>query len=125
MKGGDKMIFDLSPNEQIIMDYFWERNEWLSGANMWEYFNKIGKAYDRSTVNTYLARMTDKGLLKKDKRKYIHAFTKEQLEQKKAEYILDTMYDGSLSKFLSALGGSKYIDTNENEELKEYLKNIE
>ena len=70
MKGGDKMIFDLSPNEQIIMDYFWERNEWLSGANMWEYFNKIGKAYDRSTVNTYLARMTDKGLLKKDKRKY-------------------------------------------------------
>lgn len=119
------MIFDLSPNEQIIMDYFWERNEWLSGANMWEYFNKIGKAYDRSTVNTYLARMTDKGLLKKDKRKYIHAFTKEQFEQKKAEYILDTMYDGSLSNFLSALGGSKYIDVNENEELKEYLKNIE
>lgn len=44
MKGIDKMIFDLSPNEQIIMDYFWERNEWLSGANMWEYFNKLGKA---------------------------------------------------------------------------------
>ena len=35
------------------------------------------------------------------------------------------MYDGSLSNFLSALGGSKYIDTNENKELKEYLKNIE
>ena len=50
---------------------------------------------------------------------------KSSWHKKKAEYILDTMYDGSLSNFLSALVGSKYIDTNENKELKEYLKNIE
>lgn len=116
------MIYDLSPNEEIIMNYFWEKDEWLSGANMWEHFNSIGKKYDRSTVNTYLSRMVDKGLLKKEKTKYIYVFNEQQLEQKRAEHVLDTMYDGSLAKFLSALGGSKGIDKNESEELKAYLK---
>lgn len=115
------MLYNLSPNERIIMERFWEVNEWLSGANMWEHFNKIGKKYDRSTVNTYLTRMTEKGLLRKEKRKYIHVFTKSQLEKRRAEYVLETMYNGSLEEFLIALDGSSMISDIDSEKLKEYL----
>ena len=116
-----EMIYDLSENESIIMNYFWERNNWLSGADMWEYFHSIGKIYDRSTVNSYLTRMTAKGLLKKDKRKYINVLTKEEFEREKTECVLNTMYDGSLLNFLSALNGSNILNNEANDKLRDYL----
>ena len=68
--------------------------------------------------------MAEKGLLVKEKRKYKYAYTREELETKKAEEVLTTMYDGSLSKFLAALGGSKKVSREEMDELKNYLEQL-
>lgn len=120
-----RLIFQLSPIEQIIMDLFWEQNQWMSGANVWTYFNQHHKPYERSTINTYLMRMTEKGLLIKKQRKYIYAYTKQDFEKKKAEEVLSVMYNGSLTKFLSALNGSKQLTDTEKYELEAYLEQQE
>lgn len=119
------MKFELSKTEQDILDLLWERGQWMSGSNFWEYFNSHGKICKRSTVNTYLTRMTAKGLLVKNGTKYIYAYTREEFEEKKAREILDTMYNGSLAKFISAFTGRKKLTSEEACQLKEYLNHFE
>jgi predicted transcriptional regulator len=47
--------------------------------------------------------MTEKGLLAKNRTAYMYAFTREEYEEKKAKDVLDSMYNGSLKKFVAAL----------------------
>lgn len=119
------MRYSLSDTEQKILERLWDTKKWTSGAEFWEYFNSHVKLSKRQTVNTYLSRMTDKGLLVKNGTAYMYAFTKEEFERKKAEDIIDSMYHGSLKKFVSALNGTKKLNQQEKEELKVYLDELE
>ncbi|WP_367568326.1 BlaI/MecI/CopY family transcriptional regulator [Lacrimispora sp.] len=115
------MRFILSSTEQKIMELLWKNQKWMSGADFWEYFNSNGQNCKRQTINTYLSRMTQKGLLIKNEKKYMYAYTKEEFEEKKAEEVLNTLYEGSLEKFVFALTGNKKINSDEAAELKKYL----
>lgn len=114
-----------SQTEQEILDYLWENKQWTSGAGFWVYFNEHGKVRKRQTVNTYLTRMVEKGLLVKNGTKYMYAFTKEEFEQKKAKEFIDTMYGGSLQNLVTALTGNKKINKKEKEDLKKYLDDLD
>lgn len=118
------MKFSLSNTEIEIMEVLWETKEWKSGVNFWEYFNSCVRPIKRQTMNTYLLRMVTKGILVKSKTKYMYAFSREEFERKKSEEILDTLYEGSFKKFISALSGSKKIKKEEMIELKEYLDKL-
>ena len=115
------MNYTLSKTEQEILELLWDKNQWMSGANFWEYFNENGKKCKRSTVNTYLARMTEKGLLIKNGTKYIYAYGRKEFEEHRAVEILDGLFNGSLKKFVIALGGGKRISHEEEEEVRKYL----
>lgn len=115
------MRFILSSTEQKIMELLWKNQRWMSGAEFWEYFNSNGQSCKRQTINTYLFRMAQKGLLVKNEKKYMYVYTKEEFDEKKAKEVLDTLYEGSFKKFLFALTGNKKINSNEAAELKEYL----
>jgi predicted transcriptional regulator len=69
---------------------------------------------------TFLTRLIDKGLLTANKRKrpnvYTATVTELQYNQLEAQNLLNSMYDGSLQKFLSVLYGSGEIDANKFEE---------
>lgn len=120
------MEFTLSSKmEQDIMALLWDSKKWLSGAEFWEYFNNHGKICKRQTVNTYLTRMADKGLLVKKDTKYMYAYTREEFESEKAKNILDTMYGGSLKKLVVALTGNKKLSKADAAELRKYLDDME
>lgn len=118
------MNFFLPEAEKEIMNILWAKKQWMSGAEFWEYFNANGKPCKRQTINTYLTRMAEKGLLVKHQRKYMYAYTKEEFDQKKANEVLD-MYEGSLKNFLSAITGGKKITHEEAEELRTYIDSLE
>ena len=119
------MHFSLTNTEKDILELLWEKKSWMSGADFWDYFNQQGRNFKRQIVNTYLSRMTEKGLLVKNKTKYIYAYTKEEFEKKRAFEILDTMYKGSLKNFITALTGNVKLNPDEAAELKDYLDNLE
>lgn len=118
------MNFFLPETEKEIMNILWAKKQWMSGAEFWEYFNANGKSCKRQTINTYLTRMAEKGLLVKHQCKYMYAYTKEEFDQKKANEVLD-MYEGSLKNFLSAITGGKKITHEEAEELRTYIDSLE
>lgn len=118
------MHFSLTNTEKDILELLWEKKAWMSGADFWDYFNQQGRNFKRQTVNTYLSRMTEKGLLVKNKTKYIYAYTREEFEEKRASEILDTMYKGSLKNFVVALTGNVKLSPDEAAELKDYLDSL-
>jgi BlaI family penicillinase repressor len=117
-------IYSLSKTEQEILNLLWKRGQWMSGADFWEYFNSHGKECKRSTVNTYLTRMTDKGFLVKNGKKYMYAYTKEEFDAKHAEEVLNQRFEGSLLRFVAAFGGTNKISKKEAAELREYLEGL-
>jgi len=119
------MRYHLTKMEEDIMELLWKNGKWMSGANFWEYFNHHGKPCERSTVNTYLSRMTEKGYLVKNGTKYIYAYTKEEFETKKAQEVLNVMYEGSLAKFVNAATGKKKISEKDAAELRKYLDSLD
>ena len=119
------MKFFLSKTEQAILNLLWENQHWMSGVEFWEYFNANGKPCKRQTINTYLTRMTDKGILVKNEKKYMYTYKKEEWEQKKANEVLSTMFDDSFKNFFVALIGSRKLSKKEVDELKEYLDHLE
>lgn len=119
------MNFSLTDTEKEIMYFFWNRGKWTSGAEFWHYFNSIGRTISRQAVNSYLSRMVDKGLLIKYGRKFMYAYTEDEFEEKRASEILDTLYDGSVKKFISAaLTGGKKLSSEEANELIDFLNNL-
>lgn len=119
------MFFNLSETEKNILELLWKNQRWMSGAEFWEYFNANGKTSKRQTINTYLSRMVEKGILIKYEKKYMYTYTRKEWEEKKAHEILSTLFDGSLKSFIVALTGNKKISKEEADELKEYLNNFD
>ena len=107
------MKFSLTSMEHAIMMFFWKNRRWASGAELWEYLNRSGKNCKRQTVNTYLTRMAEKGILTKNGTKYMYTYTEEQFEAERAREVLDNVYQGTLVKHVKNKDGScivKYYD---------------
>lgn len=119
------MFFNLSETEKNILELLWKKQCWMSGAEFWEYFNANGKPSKRQTINTYLSRMVDKGILIKHGTKYMYVHSRTEWEEKKAHEILSTLFDGSLKKFVVALTGNKKISQKDAEELRAYLNKFD
>lgn len=120
------MKWKLNNTENEIMIYFWENGQWTSGAEFWTHFHSIGKTISRQAVNSYLARMTDKGLLIKHERKFMYAYTEAEFEQKRTKEIIDTLYGGSTKKMISAaLTGGIRLSKEDAKELINLFNNLE
>lgn len=118
------MKYELTDTEKEILNYLWNNGKWTSGAEFWEYFNNNGRPSKRQTVNTFLTRMTEKGLLVKHGKKYMYAYSRNEFEQQRAKEVLNEMFDGSVKKFLTALTGTQQITVSAADDLKKYIDDL-
>lgn len=118
------MLYKLSDTEQTILNLLWDSGQWMSGADFWNFFQNYGHPMKRQVINTYLKRMVEKGLLVKNGTKYIYVYTKQEFDQRQAIEILNSMYDGSLKKFVIAATGNAKLDCTETNELRAYLDSL-
>ncbi len=121
------MTFDVSGSEREILEYLWENPQGMKSRDMLEYFNtNKGKDWKKQTLNTFLLRLKDKGLISNEKingKKIYHAvYNETEYETKKAEKVLDVFYGGSVSNFIMALSGGEKIDEKMAQELRALLK---
>ncbi len=118
------MKFSLTEMEQEILEYLWNSRSWTSGAEFWKLLNDRGRECKRQTVNTYLSRMADKGLLIRDGKKYMYAYNREEFDSEKADELLHSMYGGTIKNFVAALTGGNKIKKEDADELKKYLDSL-
>lgn len=116
------IIYEMSQSESLIMHYLWREGA-KSFVEIMTYLNKEeGRDWKKQTVNTFIKRLTDKGLIMADEtrknRVYYAAVTNTEYEQGKAVKLLNDYYGGSIGSFLSALTGGKGVDKRFADELR-------
>ena len=84
----------LSKTEYRIMEYFWSTGGKYTFGELMKYFNEEeDKNWKKQTLNTFLSRLIDKGLLERKKEEtkayYGAALTKAEFKQRKAKAILE------------------------------------
>lgn len=117
----------VSETEYAIMEYFWESKGKFNFAELMDYFNNHQeREWKKQTLNTFLKRLIEKGLLtcqKEGKRTYYREkITKKEYEQRCAEEILEENYGGSIKNFIAALSGNENLSDVDEEELLRYIR---
>lgn len=109
-----EIIYEMTQSESLIMHFLWREGAKSFVEIMTFLTKEEGKEWKKQTVNTFIKRLSDKGLIAADEtgknRVYHAAVTDAEYEKGKAEKLLYDFYGGSVYSFLSALTGGKGID---------------
>lgn len=118
---------ELSDLEWQIMQLLWERGV-LSVKEVWQaLFPDGGKAY--TTIQTYMDRMTEKELLKKQKIGMVNFYhtqlNKSSVVTQATENLVSKAFNGSFFSLAAFLVDSPNLSSEELEKIKELIKSKE
>lgn len=116
----------MSETESEIMEVLWNSETPMSASELIDYFaEQRGKVWKAPTLATFLSRLSQKGLVASVRRgrvPYYHPIqTRAAYKQSIAQELLDTMYQGSVTKFFAALCGDTPLSAKDREELRAWL----
>ena len=110
-----KRFFDVSEAEQEVLEKLWDQEDCIKQSQLLALFEADGKEWKRQTLNTFLSRLEEKGLIKRE-----HRMDEYNCMQMKA--AIDDMYGGRLSNFVAAFVKGNSINESEAEELIKILE---
>lgn len=115
----------LSNNEWKILDALWQLNE----ATVREVHSALAPFKAITTIQTYLERMADKGVVLKRRLGAINLYSpaqpREELLKRTVKNIVDRAFNGSYSSFLNLLLDMKGISAEELDEIRVLLEERE
>lgn len=116
----------MSETELAIMEVLWDSEVSMSASEIIEYFaTHHGKVWKASTLATFLSRLNQKGLVDSSRVGRIPYYypiqTQTEYMQNITQEVLDTMYQGSITKFFTALCGDTPLSDKDRKELKAWL----
>lgn len=121
---------NLSASETTIMKAVWDAGEDISIPDLIEVLRTdYGKDYARTTVVTFLLKLSDKGFVRtyrKGKLSYAHAIKSEaEYRTKLLNEETDYWFDGNVSNLFSALCSSRRLTKDEIGEIRSLLDDID
>ena len=121
---------NLSASETVIMKAIWDAKEDISIPDLIDKLREeYGKDYARTTVVTFLLKLSDKGFVRtyrRGKLSYAHIMKSE--EDYKAKLLseeADFWYDGQVPKMVSALVSKRNLSKEDVEEIKNLLDGLD
>ena len=119
-------FYELSQAEREIMEVIWERGTAVTAGELLAVFAR--RAWKAQTMSTFLSRLADKGMLRGERQgrctRYRPALSREEYRRRRARHVVDDLYGGSLSAFLSALSGGQGLDRDEVEALRIWFEEV-
>lgn len=117
---------NLSASETVIMKAIWDVGDDISIPNLIEVLRtKWGKDYARTTVTTFLMKLTVKGFVvtyRKGKLSYVHAMKNEEdYKVRMVSEDRDFWFGGKVSSLMSALCRDRKLTQAEAEEIRRIL----
>lgn len=117
----------ISEKEFAVLDYLWQQGRPMPSREIIAYFNEDqNQAMLKQTLNNTLSRLLKRGMIQRisEERRYLYVPTvsREELERDRAEFILNTMFSGSLDLFIDALAGGEYLSAEKAGKIKEIFK---
>ncbi|MCM1268430.1 MAG: BlaI/MecI/CopY family transcriptional regulator [Bacteroidales bacterium] len=118
-----KNKWDASDAELEVLEKLWDQEEGIKQSQLLALFEADGKEWKRQTLNTFLARLEEKGLVTRKRRIVSTTYSRDEYHYKKAKAVIDEMYEGKLSHFMAAFVKENTIDESEAEELIRIIEN--
>ncbi len=118
-----KGTYDISKAEREVMEKLWDQTESIKQSQLLALFEADGKTWKRQTLNTFLSRLEDKGLVERKNRLVKAIYSRDEYYYMQMQTAIDTMYEGRLSKFVAAFAKKKAINQSEAQELIQILEN--
>lgn len=114
----------LSETEQEIMEVLWEKKEFVKTRDLLGIFNEKGKNWKRQTLNTFLIRLEEMGLILRDRSVVRAAGTRIDYQKMQSREVLDLLYGGDMSNFCMALTGQQSISEEDKQELSRLINKM-
>ena len=118
-----KGLYDVTQAEKEVMEKLWDQEEAIKQSQLLALFEADGKEWKRQTLNTFLSRLEDKGLVTREHRMVKAVFSRDEYNYMQMKAAVDSMYEGRLSNFVAAFAKKSAINKNEAEELIKILEN--
>ena len=91
-------VVRVSEAEMEVMEMLWDQEDTIKQSQLLALFEADGKVWKRQTLNTFLSRLEDKGLIKRENRMVEPLYSREEYGGIQIKAMIDWMYRGKLSK---------------------------
>ncbi|MDE7200241.1 MAG: BlaI/MecI/CopY family transcriptional regulator [Lachnospiraceae bacterium] len=118
-----KGFLDISEAEREVMEKLWDQQDSIKQSQLLMLFEADGKEWKRQTLNTFLARLENKGLVERKNRMVRAVYSREEYNYMQMKAAVDRMYEGRLSNFVAAFARKNAINESEAQELIKILEN--
>lgn len=112
----------ITKTEYEVMEMVWKYGEGIKQSALLEVFLAEGKEWKRQTLNTFLSRLEERGLVKREKRIVKPAVTREEYARRQVQEVVDTMYGGRLSNLVLAFSEAGDLSDEEAERLMQLVQ---
>ena len=120
-----KKLQKMSEAEREVMQFVWATGKSVSSAQLIDDLKTIDKEWKPNTVLTFLARLIEKGILTSVRHgranEYIPLVTENEYKQFETRSFLESVHNGSVKGFITALYEGNDLTTDEIAELKEWF----
>ncbi len=118
------MKTQLFDSELKVMDVLWEKGEMTAGQIAKVLQERIG--WNRNTTYTVINKLVHKEAIVRTEPNFLcrAAVTKEEVQQQKAEELIDKFFAGSAELFLSADVGGRTLPKDEINRLKQLVEDL-
>lgn len=121
-----KKNYGLSNTEMTLMNIFWESGHNYTFKDLLEEPAVLEKGWKKQTLGTYLSNLQKANLLGVDAsgKNYIYypIVSKEEYVHQWTEKLVQTSFDNSISKLVSAFTGGKKLSQDEAEEIRKLIE---
>lgn len=116
-------IYSASEAELEVLEKLWDLEDGIKQSRLLALFEADGKEWKRQTLNTFLSRLEEKGLVKRENRIVRPTGSREEYHYQQIQHAIDTMYDGQLSKLVAAFIKMNNVNESETKEMLRLLNN--
>lgn len=115
-------IYHLPESEREVMEMLWKFPQGIKQSALLECLNEVGKDWKRQTVNTFITRLEEKGLVRRENRIVWAAMSKEAFSNLEVEDVVENVYGGMFSKLVLAFAKEKKLTKEDAEQLKRIME---
>lgn len=117
-----KSKYSVTESEGEVLKMLWKQEQGIKQAQLLELFEKEGKQWKRQTLNTFLARLEEKGLVTRVRGLVWASFGEEEYNYLLMMEGIEQLYQGKFSRFVAAFSQRNGLDEEDEQELLEMIR---
>ncbi len=119
-----KSKYYMTDAEREVMEMLWKQTGEVKQSALLEQFQAEGKEWKRQTLNTFLTRMEEKGLVIRNSRMVKAVYEEEEMNQLMMKEAIDNLYGGKISNLVMAFAEKEGLQKDDADSLKAIIDQL-